>query len=118
MVDEYRVARNAFGVRLFKIENGLSEIAPDRSLELRRYATGGFNYGLPGGGANQLALAILLDHFAGLAPAPEAAAIHFHERFAEDFLERDDDYGFSITARQIVNWLTDVLNGTPLVALS
>lgn len=110
MVLEYRIVRTSRGVDLYRVsEDGRvitsEEIEPDASWKLRRHSPDGFEYGYSGSGPAQLALAILLDSGRDISPDADTLALEHYQDFKDAFLAARQEDAFSITLRQIVNWL-------------
>jgi hypothetical protein len=77
------------------------ELSPVPSLRLRNHSPDGFNWGYPGSGPAQLALALLLDY-----TGDEQLAERWYQEFKRAYvMTQDEDASWKIYGHEIRDWL-------------
>jgi hypothetical protein len=108
----YKVMRTEEGVKLWVLSrtpsgqssDSSTEISPKRSQQLVNHSPNGFEFGYHGSGPSQLALAVLLDAYTGVAPDPNTLAFEHYQDFKVAFIAGEKGEEFEITLRQIIEW--------------
>jgi len=105
-----RPADDAIGdCRVVVLENG-----KEKPLHHVKHHSDAFEWGYGGSGPADLALSILADHL-GERPTEKqlregrCLCWQFHQRFKWHFIVRADQASFTLTSRQIDNWLKSAL---------
>jgi hypothetical protein len=93
----YRGERLPHGCRVVIDEDGQTRRLPMR-LDLRRHSPTGFEWGYPGSGPAQLALALLADHFG------DAIALEIYQEFKRTLVSRLPD-SWQLASSALDAWL-------------
>lgn len=77
-------------------------------FDVRRHSDTGYSWGRPTPGAQQLAIAILIDHF-GATNEAVSKALDLYLQFVTDVIAKQDRHGpFELSTEQIDRWVKSI----------